>query len=129
MAAWVDYLLAAYPATKATSGTVVVLERQFAGVDEREMLRVAEEAVRRYRFMPSVNELRAVRAKLAESEEEQEAAGWAKLTRMEKLRREIDSWRECPGGCGERVPPGVTLCPFCADLCEMIAMAGAEVVA
>ena len=130
MKQWIEYLYSAYPATakKLTPTTEALLEHQFADVDDRAMGRVVRVAVQRSKWFPTVAELRDIRDEIADTAEQQEAVEWAVETRNEKRRREISTWRECSDGCGERVPPHMTYCPFCAELAKMLGeMAGAAV--
>lgn len=122
MKKWIEYLYSAYPATakKLTPTTEVLLENQFAAVDDPTMGRVVRVAVQRSKWFPTVAEMREILEEIGDAADQQEAVEWAVETRLEKRRREIGTWRDCPGGCGERVPPGATICPFCADLAEML---------
>lgn len=127
MKTWIEYLYSAYPATakKLTPTTEALLEHQFADVDDQAMGRVVRLAVKRSKWFPTVKELREIHDEIADTADTQEAVEWAVTTRLEKLRLELSTWRDCPGDCGERVPPGVALCPFCADLADMISMLAA----
>ncbi len=119
MTTWFEYLKAAHPAAagKLTTDTVAVYETQFADVAPARMMRVAAEAVRRSKWFPSVNELRAIVAEFEEAADLAEARAWRAAAEREKQRRERAGWPVCDT-CGEHTP-SVEDCPFCADMAEM----------
>jgi hypothetical protein len=113
---WFKYLAACYPSANLTDLTPIAYKREFAAVDEAEMMQAAELHVKRSKWFPTIAELRQATLEIEKAGiNEQWLIGWD-TAEVLRYKRAAASWPTCPN-CEERTPD-LNNCPFCADMVE-----------
>jgi hypothetical protein len=124
MSKWYEYLTAVYPPRGDDTARKSAYLLAFADEEPAVVLEAAKALSRELKWMPAVSELGAMVRRLkaeAEAAADQTAVDWAhREIRRRQWQAEYESWPVCVDGCGERLPPGVTVCPFCEDLAGMM---------
>lgn len=118
MSKWYEFLTAVYGG-KDDSVKRIAYQTLFADEDPDILLEAVKQLSQEQTFMPRPNEITAVVCKIKAEREEAQDTKWLQWARREKFKSAYLTWRECPDGCGERIPPGHTTCPFCEDMAEM----------
>jgi hypothetical protein len=116
--------VASYPNANLAELTPIVYKREFAAVDEAEVMQAAELLVKRSKWFPTIAELRTALQELQKAAADDEwLIAWDTMEVL-KYKRAAATWATCPE-CGERTP-SLTDCPFCADIAQIQSEPGYE---